>query len=251
MAVRSKPFARWSSKWSVAATGGGVAGLAALALAGQGQTALALLAAGGAAGAALWGAGKLRLGGEESKIDARLQQVLGVLPSAVAVTNRRGKVLWRSEALLKLLAGSGTSKDLSRLGEGQPEAAAAIFRLIHAAGGGLALTETLAVPNVAGGAAVHLTVTPRLDRAWPRGIPRLAIRAGEGRGRKRGLGRYCEPAGAGAVDCQGFVGAGSEPPLRKALRQFSRWRAGLDAVPYQARQAVHPDLAQGFDREGR
>ncbi len=85
----------------------------------------------------------------------------------------------------------------------------------------------------------------------PRGIPRLAIRAGEGRGRKRGLGRYCEPAGAGAVDCQGFVGAGGEPPLRKALRQFSRWRAGLDAVPYQARQAVHPDLAQGFDREGR
>ena len=116
--------------------GAGAAGLAALALAGQGQTALALLAAGGAAGAALFGAGKLHVGGEESRLDPRLQQVLGVLPSAVAVTNRKGKVLWRSEALLKLLAGSGAARDLSRLGEGQPEAAAAIFRLFQAAGGG-------------------------------------------------------------------------------------------------------------------
>ena len=165
MAVRFMHFAHWSPKWGAAATGAGAAGLAALTLAGQGQTALALLAAGGAAGAALFGAGKLHVGGEESRLDPRLQKVLGVLPSAVAVTSRKGKVLWRSEALLKLLAGSGAARDLSRLGEGQPEAAAAIFRLFQAASGGLALTETLAVPQIAGGAAVHITATPRLDRA--------------------------------------------------------------------------------------
>ena len=165
MAVRFMPFAHWSPKWGAAATGAGAAGLAALALAGQGQTALALLAAGGAAGAALFGAGKLHVGGEESRLDPRLQRVLGVLPSAVAVTNRKGKVLWRSEALLKLLAGSGAARDLSRLGEGQPEAAAAIFRLFQAASGGAALAETLAVPQMAGGASVHVTATPRLDSA--------------------------------------------------------------------------------------
>ena len=38
------------------------------------------------------------------------------------------------------------------------------------------------------------------------------------------LGRHREPAGARAVDCQGFVGAGGECPLRKALRRLSRWR---------------------------
>jgi two-component system cell cycle sensor histidine kinase/response regulator CckA len=165
MAVRFMPFAHWSPKWGAAATGAGAAGLAALTLAGQGQTALALLAAGGAAGAVLFGAGKLHVGGEESRLDPRLQKVLGVLPSAVAITNRKGKVLWRSEALLKLLAGSGAARDLSRLGEGQPEAAAAIFRLFQAASGGASLAETLAVPHVADGAAVHVTATPRLDRS--------------------------------------------------------------------------------------
>jgi two-component system, cell cycle sensor histidine kinase and response regulator CckA len=165
MAVRFMPFAHWSPKWGAIATGAGAAGLAGLTLAGQGQTALALLAAGGAAGAALYGAGKLHVGGEESKLDPRLQRVLGVLPSAVAVTNRKGKVLWRSEALLKLLEGSGAARDLSRLGEGQPEAAAAIFRLFQAANGGRALAETLAVPQMAGGASVHVTAAPRLDGA--------------------------------------------------------------------------------------
>ncbi len=105
------------------------------------------------------------MGGEESRLDPRLQKVLGVLPSAVAITNRKGKVLWRSDALLKLLAGSGAARDLSRLGEGQPEAAAAIFRLFQAASGGAALAETLAVPQMAGGAAIHITATSRLDRS--------------------------------------------------------------------------------------
>ncbi len=62
MAVRFKPFAHWSPKWGAAAAGTGAAGLAVLALAGQGQAALTLLAAGGArASGALFAAGKLHL----------------------------------------------------------------------------------------------------------------------------------------------------------------------------------------------
>ncbi len=162
MAVRSKPFAHWSPRWRAAAACAGAAGLAALAVGGQGQTALALLAAGGAVSGVLLGSGKLYIGGEERQLDARLQKVLGVLPSAAAITDRKGRVLWRSEAFLKLMAGSGAVRDLSRLGEGKPEAAAAIFRLFQAAGGGLALTETLALSHAGDGSAFHITVTPRL-----------------------------------------------------------------------------------------
>ncbi len=163
MAVRFMPFAHWNPRWNAAAAGAGAAWLAALALAGQGQTALALLAAGGAASGVLLGAGKLYIGSEERQLDARLHKVLGVLPSAAAITDRKGKVLWRSEAFLKLMAGSGAARHLSRLGEGQPEAAAAIFRLFQAAGGGLALTETLTFPQAGDGMAFHVTVTPRLE----------------------------------------------------------------------------------------
>ena len=135
MAVRFMPFAHWSPKWGQAATGAGAAGLTALAFAGQGQAALALLAAGGAAGSALFAAGKLHLTWDENPVDARLQQVLGALPSAAAISCRKGKVLWHSDAFHKLLGGSEACRDLSRLGEGQPEAAAAVFRLFrpHAA----------------------------------------------------------------------------------------------------------------------
>ena len=164
MAVRFKPFAHWSPKWGAAATGAGVAGLAALAFAGEGQAILTVLAAGGAASGALFAAGKLHLSWEESRIDARLQQVLGALPSAVAVTSRKGKVLWRSEAFHKLLGCSEGSKDLSRLGEGQPEAAAAVFRLFSAACGGASQEETITLPQIAGGAPVQLKVAPHPDR---------------------------------------------------------------------------------------
>ncbi len=164
MAVRFKPFAHWSPKWGAAATGAGVAGLAALAFAGEGQAILTLLAAGGAASGALFAAGKLHLSWEESRIDARLQQVLGALPSAVVVTSRKGKVLWRSEAFHKLLGGSEGCKDLSRLGEGQPGTAAAVFRLFSAACGGASREETITLPQIAGGALVQLKVSPHPDR---------------------------------------------------------------------------------------
>ncbi len=156
MVVRFMPFAHWSPRWGAAATGAAAAGLAALALAGQGQAALTLLAAGGAAGSALLAAGKLHLSWGENQVDARLQQVLSALPSAAAVTTRKGKVLWRSEAFHKLPGGSEAGQDLSRLGEGQPEAAAAIFRLFSAACGGSSLEETIALPQIMGGVPVRL-----------------------------------------------------------------------------------------------
>jgi two-component system, cell cycle sensor histidine kinase and response regulator CckA len=165
MTVRFKPLAEWSPIWSVAATGAGAAGLAALALAGQGQTALALLATGGAASGALFAAGKLRLSWGVSQIDERLLPVLAALPSAAAVTSRKGKVLWKSDALGKLLGSSDAAKDMARLGEAHPETAAAVFRLLQAAAAGSPSEESVTLPQIAGGAAISLSVWPYRNRA--------------------------------------------------------------------------------------
>ena len=168
MAVRFKPFAHWSPKWGAAATGAGVAGLGRARVCGPGAGDFTVLAAGGAASGALFAAGKLHLSWEESRIDARLQQVLGALPSAVAVTSRKGKVLWRSEAFHKLLGCSEGSKDLSRLGEGQPEAAAAVFRLFSAACGGRRRRKRLRFrkSRVARRSSSRLLLTP-IEAAGP------------------------------------------------------------------------------------
>ena len=165
MTVRLKPFADWSPQWGAAASGAGAAGLAALALAGQGQAALALLAAGGAASGALFASGKLHLSWGENQIGERLQPVLSALPSAAAVTTRKGKVLWKSEALRKLLASPEAQKDIARLGEGQPETAAVIFRLLQAGNAGTPCEETVTLPQIAGGAPVSLKVSPYRNRA--------------------------------------------------------------------------------------
>ena len=160
MAVRFMPFAHWSPKWGVAATGAGAAGLSALALAGQGQAALTLLAASGAAGAVLITAGQLHFGQRESKIDGRLQSILSALPASIAVSDRRGKVLWKSEAFQSAL-GCERCQDLSRLGDGEPEAAAAIFRLFAAAQSGDSREEMVALPH-SGREPFRLKVSPFL-----------------------------------------------------------------------------------------
>jgi two-component system, cell cycle sensor histidine kinase and response regulator CckA len=165
MTVRLKPFADWNPRWGTAASAAGAAGLLALAFAGQGQTALALLAAGGAASGALFASDKLRLSWDGPQIDEHLLPVLGALPSAIAVTTRKGKVLWKSEALGKLLAGYDTLKDMARLGEGQPEAAAAIFRLLQAGSAGTSSEETVTLPQIAGGRTVLFKVSPYRNRA--------------------------------------------------------------------------------------
>ncbi len=156
MAVRFMPFAHWSPKWGAAATG-----LAALALSGQGQAALTLLAALGAAGAVLIAAGQLHFSRRESQIDGHLQHILSALPAPAAVSDRRGKVLWKSEAFGSALGGSKPCQDLSRLGEGEPEAAAAIFRLFSAAQGGSTREEPIALPH-SGREPFRLKVSPFL-----------------------------------------------------------------------------------------
>jgi two-component system, cell cycle sensor histidine kinase and response regulator CckA len=165
MTVRFKPFTDMSPQWGIAAAGAGTAGLFALAYAGQGQAVLTLLAAGGAASAALLATGKLQLAWDEKQIDARLQQVLGALPSAAAVTTRRGKILWKSDAFAKLAAGAEADRDLSRLGESQPEVAAAVFRLFQAASAGASAEETIALPQIAGGAPMRFKVSPAAGQA--------------------------------------------------------------------------------------
>jgi two-component system cell cycle sensor histidine kinase/response regulator CckA len=164
MAVRFTTFAHWSPKWSGAAIAAGGAALAALALNGQGALALALLACAGAAGGVLIAAGQLRFGRKESWIDGRLRNILSALPSAAAITDRKGQVLWRSEAFLVAAAGCASDQDLSRLGERQAEAAAAIFRLFAAARSGKPHEETVALPRLNGGHPVLLKIAPFLDR---------------------------------------------------------------------------------------
>ena len=165
MTVRLKPFAEWNPKWNAAAAGAGAAGLGVLAYAGQGQAALALLAAGGAASGALFALGKARLNWEESIASAALQPVLGALPCAAAITTRKGKVLWKSEALAQLLAPFEAGTDITRLGEGQPETAAAIFRLMQAGSAGTACEETATLPRDGGVCAFSLKVSPYNNRA--------------------------------------------------------------------------------------
>jgi two-component system cell cycle sensor histidine kinase/response regulator CckA len=147
MAVRFMPFAHWNLDWGAAACGLGAACAGVLALAGYGELALALLAGAGAACGLLLAAGQLHFGSRERLADARFGEILNAAPAAIAVTSRDGLVLWRSSAFAAAASGTGADQDLSRLGERQPETAAAVFRLFSAARGGQAHEETVALPN--------------------------------------------------------------------------------------------------------
>ncbi|MGO8952653.1 MAG: response regulator [Rhodomicrobium sp.] len=171
MAVRTMPFAHWNPNWSVAAAGAGTAAIGALALSGEAGIALALLAGAGAAACALLAAGQLHFRRRTSP-EGDLHHVLAALPSAIAVTDRKGSVLWRSDAFSKAICSSGASLDLSRLGERQPEAAPAIFRLFAAARSGASHEETITLPQIERGEPVLLKVTPSLD---PGGRPDFLI----------------------------------------------------------------------------
>jgi two-component system cell cycle sensor histidine kinase/response regulator CckA len=159
MAVRFMPFAHWNPDWGAAACGLGAACAGILALAGYGELALALLAAAGAACGLLLAAGQLRFGPGELVPDARLSEILSGTPAAIAVTGRDGRVLWRSNAFAAIAGGSGADQDLSRLGERQPETAAAVFRLFSAARRGKAHEETVALPNRKAGDLIRLKVS--------------------------------------------------------------------------------------------
>ncbi len=160
MAVRSMPFAHWSPHWNSAAVGLGAAGAVSLAVAGEGQAALAVLAGIGAAAGVLFAAGQLHFKPAEGKSDDRIRGIISALPAAVAVTNKRGLIQWGSEAFLNTVGGLGLDQDLSRLGERQPETAAAIFRLFAAGRAGNAHSEAIHLPNFPGGDPVLLKVAP-------------------------------------------------------------------------------------------
>ena len=162
MAVRSQPFAHRSSKWGGVAVGLGAASAAALAFAGQGEIAMALLAAGGAASGVLFAAGYLH-SGQPGPADDRLQHILGALPAAIAVTDRKGSVLWKSDAFCASVGGVEQGKDLSRLGDGNAETAAAVFRLFAAARSGVAHEETIVPPRAKNGERVQLKIRPFLE----------------------------------------------------------------------------------------
>jgi two-component system, cell cycle sensor histidine kinase and response regulator CckA len=160
MAMRSMPFADWNANREAAVFAAGAAIAAALALTGQSQVALILLAALGVAAAGLMAVGQMRLQGKESRIDARLREILSILPAAAAITDRKGAVLWASEAFLRSAGSPEAGQDLSRLGDRDPEAAAAIFRLFNAARDGDAHEEIVTAGHVQNGEPVLLRVTP-------------------------------------------------------------------------------------------
>ncbi|MGO9984791.1 MAG: ATP-binding protein [Rhodomicrobium sp.] len=162
MAVRFMPFAHWAPNWGGAALGAGAAGLAALALEGQGTVALALLAGAGAAGGVLLAAGQLHFGRAEGREEGHYRDILSALPEAVAITDRKGSVLWKSEAF-RFALGSGGGTDLSRLGERQPEAAASVFRLFATGRSGMPHEEIVALPHCQGGEPFLLKVTPFME----------------------------------------------------------------------------------------
>ncbi len=163
MAVQSMTFAHWNPHWNSVAFGLGAAGAIALSAAGYGWVALALLAGLGAAASVLFAAGQLHLKPDHSS-DDRIQRLFGALPAAVAVTNSRGLVQWSSETFLSLVGGLGDNHDLSRLGERNPEAAAAIFRLFAAGSAGNAHAEIVHIRNSQSADPVLLKVAPLVDQ---------------------------------------------------------------------------------------
>jgi two-component system, cell cycle sensor histidine kinase and response regulator CckA len=160
MAVRVMAFAHSSPLWIRAALFAGALGMGAVAYAGYGQIVLSLLAAIGASAAVLFAAGQLSVRRGESGLGNSLPQILSALPAAAAISDRKGILLWRSEAFQNAAGGLGLEQDLSRLGEKHPETAAAIFRLFAAARRGCAHAETIALSHFANGEPARLKVTP-------------------------------------------------------------------------------------------
>ncbi len=186
MAAPSMLFAHWSPQKNAVAFSLGALASLALAATGQGQIALALLAALGAGAAILFAAGQLRLTRGESKSEERIRQIVRMLPASVAVTNKKGVLQWGSDAFLNAGGGLGLDQDLSRLGERQPETAAAIYRLFAAGRAGKSHAETIQLPNFPGGDPILLKVAPLAEQGqrspllvWEIEQPRGISPAGE------------------------------------------------------------------------
>ncbi len=160
MAPGKRLFSHMSERLSGTATSLGLAGVVGLAIAGEGLLAALLLAGFGAAAAVLIVSGVLRLRPKESRTESRLREIFDALPSPLAVTDRRGSLLWRSDTFMKAIGGLGLERDLTRLGERDPEAAAAMFRLFSAARAGHVHVEAIRLPHSPGGEHYTLKVSP-------------------------------------------------------------------------------------------
>ena len=160
MTVRPMPFAHWSPNWSGVAFGFGAIGALALTFVGQADVALMLLAGLGAAGAVLFAAGQLHFSPVEGKAEDRIRHLFSALPAPIAITNKKGAIRWSSDAFMNIVGGLGLDQDISRLGEGRPETAAAIFRLISAARAGMPHAETIHLPHFSSGDPILLKTAP-------------------------------------------------------------------------------------------
>ncbi|MGA7323766.1 MAG: ATP-binding protein, partial [Rhodomicrobium sp.] len=156
-------FSHMSERLSGTATSLGLAGVVGLAIAGEGLLAALLLAGFGAAAAVLIVSGVLRLRPKESRTETRLREIFGALPSALAVTDRRGALLWKSDTFMKAIGGLGLEQDLTRLGERNQEAASAMFRLFAAARAGHVHLEAIRLPQSPGDEHYTLKVSPLVE----------------------------------------------------------------------------------------
>jgi len=110
---------------------------------------------------------------------AQLQEVLDLLPSAVMLVDRRGRVARLNSAAHDMLArGDGLRAGPAGLSASDPATAARLRRLLEQAGGADALRGraggALLVPRPSGLRPYHLTVTPLLAAAGSDG-PLVAV----------------------------------------------------------------------------
>ena len=163
MAPGKRLFSHMSERLSGTLTSVGLAGVIGLAIGGEGLLAALLLAGFGAAAAVLIVSGVLRLRPKESRTETRLREIFGALPSALAVTDRRGALLWKSDTFMKAIGGLGLEQDLTRLGERNQEAASAMFRLFAAARAGHVHLEAIRLPQSPGDEHYTLKVSPLVE----------------------------------------------------------------------------------------
>ena len=251
MAVRFKPFAHWSPKWGAAATGAGVAGLAALAFAGEGQALRSALLAGarGEWRAVRRGQVASELGREPDRCAPAAGSRRVALGGCRHQPQGEGSLAERS--LSKLLGGSEREQGLVEARRGPARGGRGGIPAVLGRVRGGAQEETITLPQIAGGEPVQLKVCSSPRSRQPVRVPDLANRGREGRGEgetwRQRLDSLPVPALSIAKDLS--VQAASAA-FEQLSRQFPRWRPGVDALPHPARQAFHPRLAQGRDREG-
>jgi two-component system cell cycle sensor histidine kinase/response regulator CckA len=119
--------------------------------------AMLLLSTLGAAGLILVAMGFLRLGPDQAADLKKLGAALETLPFPSAVSNLKGRVLWKSHSFAEAFPEIGLGDDLSRLAEGNAERAAALFRLFAAAKSHRGAFETI---DLGSGRSIVLHCSP-------------------------------------------------------------------------------------------